>query len=136
MKGNYLQTPMEHYLAFHSWLDRVLDQELPSEIETWRFNLSHGEIPGHYQVILSGSRDFDPRIEGWTANDDWSDLQNSSRFQFDMGPVADWDQTLTEMDHLLRRYLKVGKHANKLKRSTAVGVGLTNGSMELVYTAR
>ena len=114
-----------------SWIDQILDQNIPQEVTAFCFNL-YEESDESYAMEVVGTECFDEENEDWAC----SELTNfgSRDDMFILEKDCDWEEALEYMVGELNIYLESGKHADLLKSKNGVGVGFVDGNIEILYT--
>jgi hypothetical protein len=113
---------------FSSWVERVLEEDVPPSVVAYSFNLSEP-----WQVELIGSDRFDPTDPEWACP---PEAFRSSRgaLKLEEAPNQNWEAVLTSAMQALSEYLKLDSPgAGKLKSSQAVCVGFVDGDLHRVW---
>lgn len=115
------------YEEFSKWLDDILEAELPSEAAAIHFNLYEDEDQcWSVQLVAAGS--FDKEGEDWACDEVFA-----AENLFSWKQAADWGTILEETADIIKKYLKKGQYAGRLKLYQGVGVGFVDGNIELLY---
>ena len=115
---------------FEAWVNRALEQDIPMQVRAFCFNLY--ETGGAFGVELVGAPGYDPIDTDWACDEVFE--YRRERFETPMDPFdGKWEKCLAFFAELLRRYLRTGAHAQKLKSSDAVAVGFVDGDLEVVW---
>ncbi len=113
-----------------SWLDNILEQAMPPEVAAFCFNL-YDDAGDKWSIELIGAARFDPENDDW-ACDEVTDF-GSRQFPYSWEEDAEWEGILRKTSRALRKYLKSGKYAEKLKSKVAVGVGFVEGDITILH---
>lgn len=122
---------MEHYISFSKWLDKHLSKDLPNDIVAVNFNLYEG-AKQTYDIELVGCDTFEESNSDWACDEVFTKREDLFLIPR-TGDIAHWEQGLSFMTLLVKKYLCEGKYANKLKSYTAVGIGFVDGDIEILY---
>lgn len=115
---------------FHSWLDSVLANELPEEIEAVCFNL-YENGGDKWSIEFVGAGSYEEEDPDW-ACDEVLALRDEP---FTLERAVEWSAFLEEAEQLIGDYLRNGAYADKLKRYKAVAVGFVDGDLSILYSA-
>lgn len=124
---------MLYYKDFSKWLDSNLEQ-LPSGVIAVNFNLYEGSNQT-YDIQLIGTDKFDEDDDDWACEEIFSTGENIF-FIPRTEDIEDWEDGLSFIIKMVKRYLENGKYANMLKQSQAVGVGFVDGDIETLHQAK
>ena len=116
------------YISFQNWLDEILKGGLSENAIALNFNL-YEEEDENWSVQLIAADEFDPEDEDWVCSEVFSSGEDLYRWQ----ESADWEEILADVCQIVKQYLVQGQYADVLKSYKAVGVGFTDGDIELVY---
>ena len=119
---------------FFDWLDKYLTKDLSTDILAVNFNLYEGVEKSEeiYFIELVGCNVFDETNEDWACKGvsftgkDFFIISKTS-------VIAHWEKGLIYITNLAKNYLDNGKHANKLKSLTAVGIGFVDGNINIIH---
>lgn len=111
------------------WLNEVLEQEIPSEVVGFCFNLYEDE--DCWSMELVGTERFDSEDDDW-ACDEVTDLGTRDE-PFFWEQEGDWTEVLEDVVTALKKYLNSGLYADVLKARKGVGVGFVDGDMVILY---
>ncbi len=114
-----------------NWIDTVLDQEIPTTVVAFCFNL-YEESDGSWAMELVGTSRFDIEDEDWACSE-VTDFR-SREYLYNWQMECEWDEALEYMFNELSKYLENGKYADLLKSKDGVGVGFTDGNIEILHT--
>lgn len=112
------------------WLNEVLEQEIPSEVAGFCFNL-YEDGEDYWSMELVGAERFDPEDDDW-ACDEVTDL-GTREDPFLWEQEGDWAEVLEDAVTALKQYLNCGLYADVLKACKGVGVGFVDGDMVILY---
>lgn len=118
------------YKDFTTWLDNIIEKDLPEGIEAYNFNLYEGKESFHVQLIGAGSFSLDD--EDWACDELFSSKENIFVIARSITGNS-WEQGLNYCFQLVKQYLESGKYTKLLKASKAVGVGFVDGDIEIIY---
>ena len=120
----------KEYADFASWLDIVLEPELPEGIAAFCFNLYEDTEDAHlFAFQLIGALDYDPLLSDWACEE----LYSTGEYLF-LHRALDWESCLEEGAGLIKSYLTLGLRREKLLAARAVAIGFVDGDLETVYT--
>lgn len=122
------------YQQVESWLNTILQQDMPGGIAGLNFNLyedygANGEK--RWSMELIGSSCFDQEDEDW-ACDEVCDF-GTREDPFCWEENTQWEMIIDKVIQILRKYLSEGRFAEKLKQFDGVGVGFVDGNIEILY---
>lgn len=116
------------YQEFVEWIDKILHEELPKEIEAIGVNLyEDGGV--YWSAQLVGTKEFDPDDPDWICNEVFTTGENLFTWREDAG----WETVLETAKSLMKRYIVEGRYAQKLKQYIGVGIGFVDGDVEMLY---
>ena len=118
------------YNEVSEWLGGVLNEDVPEETAAFCFNL-YEDADNNWSMELIGSEGFDAFDDDW-ACDEITDF-GTREHAFSWNQAGTWDEVLEEICKILKKYLQTGKYAEILKGKMAVGVGFTDGDIEIIY---
>lgn len=118
------------YNEVSEWLGGVLNEDIPEETAAFCFNL-YEDAGSNWSMELIGSERFDAFDDDW-ACDEITDF-DTREHPFSWNQAGTWDEILGEICEILKKYLQTGKYAEVLKSKMAVGVGFTDGDIEIIY---
>jgi len=130
-RSKKVETGMNVYVEFSKWIDKHLSEDLPDNMVAINFNLYEGSTYT-YNVEIVGCGEFDENDSDWTCNEVFStreDLFYITRTK----AIAQWEQALSFITSIVEKYLREGKHADKLKQYSAVGIGFVDGDIDILY---
>lgn len=113
---------------FIDWIDRQLNEELPTQIVA--FNINIYESP--FSIEIVGSCEFDPEDEDWACNEDWipeNRVISVSNLIFG----SSWEKAQENILAMAKHYIQSSsKNAHKLKEAKAFSVGFVDGILSYV----
>lgn len=115
-------------IDLEKWIDSIFENDLPEEIVAIAFNL-YEDGNNQWSIEMIGSSSFDVEDADWACGevfDTRDDLQSWTQ-------AANWEEILQEASHEIKRYIEVGKYAERLKSYKGVGLGFVDGDMTIVY---
>ena len=124
---------------FDSWLDEILEKDLPDNIVAVSFNLytEADDIYGWAIEFVGTDRyDKDDEYGGWACYEAYSDRDNMLYWKLPnhrMGADDMWQTILQDATERILNYLSNGRNASKLKEYAAVGVGFVDGDLDVIY---
>lgn len=121
----------DDYIHLSNWLDNTLEQNMPSGIIAFNFNLYEGS-EGTYDIQLIGSDEFDENDQDWCCTDFFTTGENIFYIKR-RKEIEPWEQGLSYVKKLVKQYLVDGRNANILKNSSAIGIGFVDGDIEIIY---
>ena len=112
------------------WLDCTLNQEIPSEVVAFCFNLYENRN-NKWSMELVGTDRFVVDDEDWACDEvaDFGTRTNCYTWE----SSKKWDEILSEIITLLKKYLENGTYAKTLKEKSGIGVGFVDGNIEIIY---
>lgn len=113
-----------------SWLDNILEQAIPPEVAAFCFNL-YDDAGDKWSIELIGATHFDPENDDWACDEVTNFGTRQSPYSWE--EEAEWEGILRKISRALRKYLKEGKYAEKLKSKAAVGVGFVEGDITILH---
>lgn len=117
------------YQKVEKWLDQVFNQEIPSEVAAFGFNLyEDGDFSWSMEVVGTGC--FDPEDEDWICDEITNFGTRESPFAWQ--EQAAWEEILKEMKSIVTEYLRHGAYASALKEKNGVGIGFVDGDTEIL----
>lgn len=118
------------YKEVSEWLGGVLNEGVPEETAAFCFNL-YEDAGNNWSMELIGSERFDAFDDDW-ACDEITDF-GTREHPFLWNQAGTWDEILRGICEILKKYLQTGKYSEVLKSKIAVGVGFTDGDIEIIY---
>lgn len=118
------------YFDFSGWLDNILQNELPSDIKAFNFNLYEDE--SGFQAELIGASMFDEYDEDWACEEVFDTRDNM--FSLPKSEFTDsWEDAHEEFKQLINEYLSEGAYKSVLKSKTAVALGFVDAELEILF---
>ena len=118
------------YQEIEAWLNVVLEQDIPSSVAAFGFNL-YEDGNNAWSMELVGTESFDPENEDWICEEVTDFETRDDPFAWEQ--EAGWEEILEEVILVLKEYLENGLYADLLKSRCGVGVGFVDGDVEIVY---
>lgn len=113
---------------FASWLDSVLDTNLPIEGVAVNFNVyEEGDNEWSLQIIVAGR--YDDEDLDWACDEVFSSEEDI----YVWTQEAEWNEVLPTACEMISDYLCEGKHADDLKAYKAVGCGFIDGDIIILH---
>ena len=116
------------YEDFASWLESVLEMEFPDSTVALYFNI-YEEGDDTWSVQLIATDRFDPDDSDWACEEIFStedDLYTFNRSE-------DSEYVSEEVCEWVAQYLDMGDKADILKEYEAVGAGIAEGDVNVLY---
>lgn len=119
------------YQKIETWLNDVLEQEIPSSVKAFCFNLYEDGDDG-WSIELVGTASFDLDDEDWACDEitDFGTREDPLSWKTE----TDWDEVLSDAASALKQYLESGLYADVLKSRTGVAVGFVDGNLEILHS--
>lgn len=118
------------YQEIEAWLNVVLEQDIPSSVAAFGFNL-YEDGNNAWSMELVGTESFDPENEDWICEEVTDFETRDDPFAWEQ--EAGWEEILEEVILVLKEYLENGLYADLLKSRCGVGVGFVDGDVEILY---
>ena len=118
------------YQEIEAWLNVVLEQDIPSSVAAFGFNL-YEDGNNAWTMELVGTESFDPENEDWICEEVTDFETRDDPFAWEQ--EAGWEEILEEVILVLKEYLENGLYADLLKSRCGVGVGFVDGDVEILY---
>lgn len=118
------------YQEIEAWLNVVLEQDIPSSVAAFGFNL-YEDGNNAWSMELVGTESFNPENEDWICEEVTDFETRDDPFAWEQ--EAGWKEILEEVILVLKEYLENGLYANLLKSRCGVGVGFVDGDVEILY---
>ena len=118
------------YREIETWLNVVLEQDIPSSLAAFGFNLYEDENNA-WSMEIVGTESFDPENEDWICEEVTDFETRDDPFAWEQ--EAGWEEILEEVILVLKEYLENGLYADLLKSRCGVGVGFVDGDVEILY---
>ena len=119
------------YSEVESWIDNVLNTEIPEDTKGFIFNLYDDGDDNWSMEIVATSR-FDESDPDWGC-DEIDDFGTRDE-PFSWEEPAGWEEIQDKCCEIIAQQLSDGEYASVLKRADGVGVGFVDGDLEIVYT--
>lgn len=121
------------YSEIESWLDNVLNTEIPENTKGFIFNLYDDEDDNWSIEVVATSR-FDENDPDWGCDelDDFGTREEPFAWEEHTG----WENVQQECSDIIAEYLSAGEYADVLKQAEGVGIGFVDGELEILYTNR
>ena len=114
-------------------LEEEIEQALEeSEHPSEELLNSYNGLGFSYGIQLAGFDKFDESDKDWACS--WTfttgeDICHIPRVY----EIMEWEQGLSFITSLVKKYLIEGAYANKLKNFVAIGIGFVDGEIELIH---
>lgn len=119
------------YQIFSNWLDNVLEQKMPQDLNAFNFNFYEG-TKNTYDIQLIGTNEYDENDEDWACTDYFTTEENIC-YITRTNKIKDWKKGLIYMKKIIERYLEEGKYASRIKGVDAIGFGFVDGDNEIIF---
>ena len=119
------------YSEIESWIDNVLNTEIPENVKGYIFNLYDDGDDNWSMEIVATSR-FDENDPDWGC-DEITDFGTRDE-PFAWEEPTGWEDIQQKCSDALAEYLAAGDFADVLKKAEGVGVGFVVGDLEILYT--
>ena len=118
------------YELIETWLNNILGQDIPSSVVALNFNLYEDE-DSKWSMELVGTASFDLEDEDWCCDEifDFGTRTNPLTWKEE----KEWNDILTQIQTILKRYLQQGKYSDVLKQYQGVGMGFVDGDIEILF---
>ncbi|MBR3354727.1 MAG: hypothetical protein IKG47_05145 [Oscillospiraceae bacterium] len=118
------------YSEIESWLDNVLNTEIPDDTKGFIFNLYDDGDDNWSMEVVATSR-FDENDPDWGCDelDDFGTRDEPFSWEEHEG----WETIQDKCSEIIAEYLSDGEFAGVLKQAEGVGVGFVDGELEVVY---
>lgn len=110
---------------FHQWMDRVLENGVPEEVKTVRFDFSDSGY-----VYLAGGYEYEGEDQDWMYAVDFENYDITYCWGERMMMT---DEIESRMLQAIRSYLQNGKYAGLLKSFMVVSAGYIGSAPEILY---
>jgi hypothetical protein len=124
---------MDNFKLFSNWVNQVLEQDVPKGIKAFNFNLYEGEEKT-YDIQLIGSDEFYEDDSDWACTDYFTSGEQICYIKR-TEEIEGWEQGLSYITMLVKRYLDEGENAQILKKSPVIGIGFVDGDIDILYRA-
>ena len=121
---------MNDYLAFSEWLNKVLEQKLPTGIVAFNFNLYEGEDT--YDIQLIGSDQFNDGDCDWACSEIFTTSENVYLVK-KTPEITEWEAGFEYIKPMVETYLQEGKYKHILLKSVADGLGFIDGDIFILH---
>lgn len=117
------------YEAFAKHVDEALEGDFPDGVVAVCFNL-YDDLLYNWAIEIVGTSAFDKDDSDWACEEvtDFSTRSTPLKWKEKVEGL----EIQAEAVDLVKKYLKSGKHADKLKALQGVGVGFVDGDLELL----
>jgi len=125
---------MAFEIEFNNWLQDALQQEIPTSVRAFSFNLF--EYPekeeAKFGVELVGTKTFNESDPDWACDEIWEPKQRKLEISI-LFSGGDWKQCQAKVKSLAVEFLRNGPGAGILKSRQGVGIGFVDGDMEVIW---
>lgn len=116
------------YEIFEKWLDEILSNDMPEEVEAVNFNL-YEQGNDSWSIELIAAASFEENDEDWACDE----VFDTRDMPFDISYDGNWEEVLELFSGFVCDYLKKGSYAEKLKKFKAVAIGFVDGDINVLY---
>lgn len=115
------------YIKFATWLDSVLQMNIPSDVVAFCFNL-YEDADKKWTLELIGASSFDKDNNDWACDEVFTTRENPLSWN----DKKEWKEVLGESEAIIKEYLKKGKYRKELKERRGLAVGFVDGDLILL----
>ena len=115
------------YIKFATWLDSVLQMNIPSDVVAFCFNL-YEDADKKWTLELIGASSFDKDNSDWACDEVFTTRENPLSWN----DKKEWKEVLSESEAIIKEYLKKGKYRKELKERRGLAVGFVDGDLILL----
>ena len=115
------------YIKFATWLDSVLQMNIPSDVVAFCFNL-YEDADKKWTLELIGASSFDKDNSDWACDEVFTTRENPLSWN----DKKEWKEVLNESEAIIKEYLKKGKYRKELKERRGLAVGFVDGDLILL----
>ena len=115
------------------WIDRALEQLLPTNTVAFHFNLYEGSDSVHVQLMGTDSFD-DAGVDYWPGDETFSTGEDVFEVPFKVAG-ANWEEWLETLKSLINDYIAAGNKSAILRGRRGIGIGFVNGDMYILWQA-
>lgn len=115
------------YMKFETWLDSVMQMNIPSDVVAFCFNLYEDEDET-WTLELIGASTFDKDDSDWACDEVFTTRDNPLIWHDN----KDWKNVLNESKSIIKEYLQKGKYRKELKGRQGLAVGFVDGDLVLL----
>ena len=105
-----------------------MNQNIPSDLIAFNFNLYEDEIENQYNVELIGCKEYDKDNDDWACTPDYSTGENNM-YAFS---ADGWEEALDLCVKLIRDYLQTCSVPNQLTKAAYITAGFVDGDLEVI----
>ncbi len=113
-----------NYTKFETWLDNVMQMNIPSDVVAFCFNL-YEDADKKWTLELIGASSFDKDNSDWACDEVFSTRDNPLTWY----EKKEWQEILSECKDTIKEYLEKGKHRKELKGRRGLTVGFVDGDL-------
>lgn len=115
---------------FAMWVDRAFSNEIRNDVVAINFNIYENN-KNQWSIEIVGTSSFNENDENW-ACDEITDF-GTRNAPFSWNESSDWKKVLDKTAKMIKKYLKKGKYADKIKKVNGIGTGFVDGNIQLIY---
>ena len=116
-----------NYTKFETWLDNVMQMNIPSDVVAFCFNLYEDENET-WTLELIGASSFDKDDSDWACDEVFTTRENPLVWHDN----KEWKDILTDSESIIREYLQKGKYRKELKAQQGLAIGFVDGDLVLL----
>ena len=117
------------YDLFERYVDTALENNIPDGAIAIYFNL-YDDSGSKWSMEIVGTSAFDAENSDW-ACEELTDFHTRNK-PLSWNETAEWDKILAEVSDAVRRYLRSGRYAAKLRTLCGIGVGFVDGDLMII----
>lgn len=116
-----------NYIKFETWLDSVMQMNIPSDVVAFCFNL-YEDADKKWTLELIGASSFDKDNNDWACDEVFTTRENPLSWN----DKKEWKEVLGESEAIIKEYLEKGKYRKELKERQGLAVGFVDGDLILL----
>lgn len=116
------------YIGFETWLDSVLEENMPIDGVAVNFNI-YEEEDSQWSLQLITTSCFNEEDSDWCCEEVFTTEDDL----FTWKQENNWEEILKITIQMINKYLEVGKYADILKQYKAIATGFVDGDLEILY---
>ena len=118
------------YMLVEKWLNKILEQNIPSDVVGLNFNL-YEDGSNNWSIELIGTDRFDLEDEAWCCEEIFDFGTRETPFVWKEEKT--WDEILDQMMQIIKKYLEQGLYSSILKQYQGIGIGFVDGDVEMLF---
>lgn len=116
-----------NYLTFETWLDNVMQMNIPPDVVAFCFNL-YEDAEKKWTLELIGASSFDKDNSDWACDEVFTTRDNPLTWN----DKKEWQEVLRESENIIKEYLEKGKYRKELTERKGLAVGFVDGDLILL----